>query len=92
MKDTKYDFESVTDRKNTNSLKWDFFDDDLPMWVADMDFKVAPAIQKAVSERASHPVYGYTMVQMSFLKHTSAGGTGDTALRCPVMRWRIRWA
>ena len=62
MKDTKYDFESVTDRKNTNSLKWDFFDDDLPMWVADMDFKVAPAIQKAVSERASHPVYGYTIV------------------------------
>ena len=60
--DTKYDFTSVIDRKNTNSLKWDLFGDDLPMWVADMDFKVAPAIQEAISKRASHPVYGYTIV------------------------------
>jgi len=44
MKNTKYDFETLVSRKNTNSLKWDLFDDDLPMWVADMDFKVAPAI------------------------------------------------
>ncbi|WP_298525662.1 MalY/PatB family protein [uncultured Methanobrevibacter sp.] len=62
MKNIKYDFESVIDRKNTNSLKWDLFDDDYPMWVADMDFKVAPAIEKAVQKRASHPVYGYTIV------------------------------
>lgn len=61
MKNT-YDFESVIDRKNTNCLKWDLFCDDLPMWVADMDFKVAPAIQDAISKRASHPVYGYTIV------------------------------
>lgn len=61
MKNTN-DFESIIDRKNTNSLKWDFFDDDLPMWVADMDFKVAPAIQDAIKKRASHPVYGYTVV------------------------------
>ena len=62
MKNTKYDFESVVDRRNTNSLKWDYFDDDLPMWVADMDFKVAPAIQDAILNRAEHPVYGYTVV------------------------------
>ena len=62
MKNTKYDFESVVDRKGTNSLKWDFFDDDVPMWVADMDFKVAPAIEKALLKRANHPVYGYTIV------------------------------
>ena len=62
MKDTRYDFESVIDRKGTNSLKWDFFGDDLPMWVAVMDFMVAPAIQKAVMKRASHPVFGYTVV------------------------------
>lgn len=58
----KYDFESVIDRKGTNSLKWDLFDDDVPMWVADMDFMVAPAIEDAVLERARHPVYGYTIV------------------------------
>ena len=62
MKHTKYDFKSVTDRHNTNCLKWDLFDDDLPMWVADMDFKVAQAIQEAIQNRASHPVYGYTVV------------------------------
>ena len=62
MRNTRYDFESIIDRKGTNSLKWDFFDDDVPMWVADMDFKVAPAIEKAISKRADHPVYGYTVV------------------------------
>lgn len=62
MKNTKYDFESVIDRHNTDSVKWDLFDDDLPMWVADMDFKVAPKISEAIIKRANHPVYGYTIV------------------------------
>lgn len=62
MKNTEYDFESITDRKGTNSLKWDLFGDDLPMWVADMDFRVAPAIAEVISKRASHPIYGYTIV------------------------------
>ena len=62
MKSTKYDFESIIDRHDTNSLKWDLFDDDLPMWVANMDFKVAPAIQDAILKRAKHPVFGYTVV------------------------------
>ncbi|MBE6510833.1 MAG: pyridoxal phosphate-dependent aminotransferase [Methanobrevibacter millerae] len=61
MKSTKYDFESVIDRNNTNCVKWDMFDDDIPMWVADMDFKVAPPIQDAILRRANHPVYGYTI-------------------------------
>ena len=62
MKNTKYDFESIISRHNTDSLKWDLFDDDLPMWVADMDFKVAPEIQEAILNRAKHPVFGYTIV------------------------------
>ncbi|MBE6491064.1 MAG: pyridoxal phosphate-dependent aminotransferase [Methanobrevibacter sp.] len=62
MKNTKYDFESVVDRHNTDSVKWDLFDDDLPMWVSDMDFKVAPKISEAILKRANHPVYGYTIV------------------------------
>lgn len=62
MKNTRFDFESVIERKGTNSLKWDLFGDDVPMWVADMDFKVAPAIQEAIQKRASHPIYGYTIV------------------------------
>ena len=62
MKSTKYDFESVIDRNNTNCVKWDMFDDDIPMWVADMDFKVAPPIQDAILKRANHSVYGYNIV------------------------------
>ena len=62
MKNTENDFKSIIDRHDTNSLKWDYFDDDLPMWVADMDFKVAPAIQNAIQKRANHPIYGYTIV------------------------------
>ena len=62
MKSTRNDFESIIDRHDTNSLKWDLFDDDLPMWVADMDFKVAPVIQDAILKRAKHPVFGYTVV------------------------------
>ncbi|WP_298500913.1 MalY/PatB family protein [uncultured Methanobrevibacter sp.] len=63
MKNTEYDFKSVIDRTGTGSLKWDMFGDDVPMWVADMDFKVAPAIEKAILARANHPVFGYTIVE-----------------------------
>ena len=62
MKNIKYDFNTVIDRHGTNSLKWYLFDDDLPMWVADMDFMVAPAIREAIQKRANHPVYGYNIV------------------------------
>ncbi len=62
MKNINYDFESVIDRRNTNCVKWDYFDDDLPMWVADMDFNVAPAIEEAILKRANHSIYGYTLV------------------------------
>ena len=62
MKNTENDFGIIVDRHNTDCVKWDYFDDDLPMWVADMDFMVAPAINEAILNRASHPVYGYTIV------------------------------
>lgn len=68
MKNTKFDFESVIDRHNTSSLKWDLFDDEYPMWVADMDFRVAPAIENAISKRASHPIYGYSIVPDSLFE------------------------
>ncbi len=57
---SKYDFDKVVDRRNTDSIKWDFEDGMLPMWVADMDFEVATEIQEALKKRISHPVYGYT--------------------------------
>ena len=40
----KYDFDTVVNRRNTDSLKWNVAENELPMWVADMDFKTAPEI------------------------------------------------
>lgn len=58
----KYDFDSPTDRRRTYSLKWEVAENELPMWVADMDFPAAPEITRAISERAAHGVFGYTNV------------------------------
>lgn len=61
----KYDFEKIINRDNTNSLKWTTGHDELPMWVADMDFLVAEPIQDAVNKRASHGIYAYTSIPES---------------------------
>lgn len=58
----KYNFDSIIDRKNTNSLKWDLFDHEYPMWVADMDFYAAPLIYESVNRKAKHGVYAYSFV------------------------------
>ena len=58
----KYNFDSIIDRKNTNSLKWDLFDDEYPMWVADMDFYASPLIYESVNRKAKHGVYAYSFV------------------------------
>lgn len=57
-----YDFDTVTDRRNTGSLKWDVEQHELPMWVADMDFKTAPEITDAICKRAEHGIFGYTVI------------------------------
>lgn len=57
-----FNFDVPKDRRNTNSLKWNVGENELPMWVADMDFQTAPAIQEAISARASQGIFGYTDV------------------------------
>ena len=44
----KYDFDTVVNRRNTDSLKWNVAENELPMWVADMDFKIPQCVQKSV--------------------------------------------
>ena len=58
----KYDFNTIINRKNTNSLKWDLFDTEIPMWVADMDFKVAHEISAEIIKKANENLYGYTII------------------------------
>jgi len=55
-----YHFDKQVNRRNTNSLKWNVGENELPMWVADMDFETAPEIQEAIAARAAHGVFGYT--------------------------------
>ena len=54
-----YDFDKIIDRRGTDSFKWDIAENELPMWVADMDFAAAPEIVEAFAERLKHPVFGY---------------------------------
>ena len=59
----RYDFDSVTPRRGTLSYKWDSAPEGvLPMWVADMDFKTAPAIIDALRRRVDNGIFGYTRV------------------------------
>ena len=58
-----YDFDSITPRRGTLSYKWDSAPEGvLPMWVADMDFKTAPAIIEALRKRVDNGIFGYTRV------------------------------
>jgi cystathionine beta-lyase len=59
-----YDFDTVIDRRGTNSEKWNKYQDPgiLPMWLADMDFRSPPAVMEAMHERVDHGIFGYTDV------------------------------
>ncbi len=57
-----YDFETPVNRRGTNSLKWDVKENELPMWVADMDLMTAPEITEALTARAAHGIFGYSVI------------------------------
>ncbi|MCF8335723.1 MAG: PatB family C-S lyase [Bacteroidales bacterium] len=77
-----YNFDEIIPRANTNSVKYDLReklfgrDDVLPMWVADMDFRVPPPVSEAISKRTRHEIYGYSIRPESFYQ--------------AVMRWTER--
>jgi cystathionine beta-lyase len=57
-----FDFDRIINRRNTNSIKWTAYPEDvLPMWVADMDFAAPQPIQKALLAAIEHGVFGYEM-------------------------------
>lgn len=60
----KYDFDEIISRRNSNSYKWDEVMEEgvLPMWVADMDFRTAPAVVEVLRKRMDHGIFGYTKV------------------------------
>lgn len=64
----KYNFDEIINRRGTNSVKWDLSENDevLPMWVADMDFKTAPEILQAISDKVAHGIFGYSIIPDEF--------------------------
>ena len=63
-----YNFDEIVNRRGTGCVKWDEMpsEDMIPLWVADMDFKAAPAIQEALRKRMEHGVFGYTIVEKRY--------------------------
>jgi len=59
-----HDFDRLVDRRGTHSLKWDLYKgkEIIPLWVADMDFRVSEAIVRALEVHVDHGVFGYTLV------------------------------
>lgn len=66
----KYNFSELRDRRKSGCVKWDdvYYDDLIPLWVADMDFPAAPCIQEAIQKRMEHGVYGYVHEMESYFE------------------------
>ena len=64
----EYDFSRPTDRRGTDSYKWDSAPeaDIIPLWVADMDFETFPGITEALQRRVAHGIFGYTRVPEAY--------------------------
>lgn len=58
----KYNFDKPTNRRGTGSLKWDVPENELPMWVADMDFETVPEVVEALKKRVEHGIFGYSIM------------------------------
>ena len=64
----EYDFSRPTERRGTDSYKWDSAPeaDIIPLWVADMDFETFPGITEALQRRVAHGIFGYTRVPETY--------------------------
>ena len=82
-----FDFTSIIDRRGKDAFAVDWIGripgiapelpkegfDCIPMWVADMNFPVAPAIVETLTERIRHPLFGYFELSDTYLSLLSAG-------------------
>lgn len=67
-----FNFNKIVDRRNTNSIKYDFAkqrgkpEDAIPLWVADMDFKTLPEVSDALVKASEHGIFGYSEVKEEY--------------------------
>ncbi len=77
MSERNLDFDTVIERRGTDSLKYDFAkqrhmpEDVLPLWVADMDFRTTSYVEDAIVRRAAHGIYGYSEVGRPYFEAVS---------------------
>lgn len=102
----KTNFDEIIERKNTNSLKYDFGperkhrDDLLPLWVADMDFKIPDIILNDIKEAANHGIFGYSEAKENyftplhhwFLTHFNWDTQIDWLIKTPGVVYAIAMA
>lgn len=67
-------FDQPIKRDQTCAVKYDARkavfgrDDVIPAWIADLDFAAPDAVTRALTERAAHPAYGYTLFPESLFQ------------------------
>lgn len=66
------DFEKKVDRRNVNSEKWNVEKNELPMWVADMDFQTVPEVITAMKKDVEHGIFGYQYVPDEYFEAVSS--------------------
>lgn len=68
----RYNFDEIVDRRNTNSIKYDFAkemgkpEDAIPLWVADMDFRTPKPVREALVKSAEHGIFGYSKAKKDY--------------------------
>ncbi len=77
MAEKNVDFDTVINRRNTNCLKYDFAirrgkpENILPLWIADMDYKISPEIIEALQNRVEHGIFGYSEAKDEYFEALS---------------------
>lgn len=95
MSERNLNFDEIIDRKNTNSLKYDFAkrrglpENVMPFWVADMDFRISSYIQDAIIAQADHGIYGYSDTQDEYFEAISGWIEKQFGWR-PEQKWMIK--
>ena len=90
-----YNFDDVVDRRNTDCLKYDFAremkasEDAIPLWVADMDFQIAPEITRRLKKITDHAIYGYTDARDDYYNAVAGWYEKHFNYR-PEKRWIIK--
>lgn len=91
----QYDFDQVIDRRNTNSIKYDFkkeygkAEDILPLWVADMDFQTPPTVREALHRAVEHGIFGYSEVGREYYEAVAAWFSRHFGWR-PEREWLVK--